>query len=162
MRRPLLINFLFAFLAFAITGYITVADTTHSHVVIQENEVKWVDAPHLGPGVQSAVLEGDPASSGAYTLRIKTPDGFKVPPHWHPMDENLLVIEGTFMVGMGEKFDPSALQSMTAGGYAFVPKEMRHFAMSKGETIVQVYGNGPFQVIYVNPADDPSKKMGSK
>jgi hypothetical protein len=38
-----------------------------------------------------------------------------------------------------------------------MPKEMRHFAAARGETIVQLHGNGPFVINYVNPADDPSK-----
>ena len=44
---------------------------------------------------------------------------------------------------------------MTAGTYVFVPKEMPHFALAQGETILQAYGVGPFQIIYADPADDP-------
>lgn len=149
-----------AFVAFAFMGYASFAES--DHVMISGSAVKWVDAPQMGPGIQTAVLEGDPASTGTYTIRIKMPDGFKVPPHWHPADENLVVLQGDFMIGMGEKFDESALQSLGTGGFSKMPKEMRHFGMSKGETILQLYGVGPFKIIYVNPDDDPAKKPTSK
>jgi hypothetical protein len=70
-----------------------------------------------------------------------------------PYDENVTVLKGTFLAGMGEKFDESKLLTMNAGNFILMPKEMRHFAMCKGETIVQVHGVGPFKVNWVNPAD---------
>jgi hypothetical protein len=42
---------------------------------------------------------------------------------------------------------------MNVGNFVTMPKEMRHFAMSKGESIVQIHGAGPFKVNWVNPAD---------
>ena len=77
----------------------------------------------------------------------------KCPPHWHPADEYVTVLKGTFLVGMGETFDESKLRPMNVGNFTFIPKEMRHFASCKGETIVQVHGMGPFKVIWVNPAE---------
>jgi hypothetical protein len=35
---------------------------------------------------------------------------------------------------------------------------MHHFAMAKGEAVVQVHGTSPVQFNYVNAEDDPSKK----
>jgi len=43
--------------------------------------------------------------------------------------------------------------TMNVGNFVTMPKEMRHFAMSKGETIVQVHGAGPFKVNWVNPSE---------
>jgi hypothetical protein len=126
------------------------------HVVVTPDKIKWGPAPPAMPkGAEAAVLVGDPTKKGAYTIRVKLPDGFKVPPHWHPHDENVTVIKGTFNIGRGEKFDASATQEMPAGSYMRMPKEMRHFAWAKGETIVQVHGEGPFQIHYVNRSDDP-------
>ncbi len=65
----------------------------------------------------------------------------------------MTVLKGTFLVGMGESFDESKLQTMNTGNFVAVPKEMRHFAMAKGETIVQVHGTGPFKVNWVDPAE---------
>ena len=110
-------------------------------------------------GAMVAVMAGDPAKAGEmFILRIKVPGGYHVAPHTHPGDEHLTVIKGTFMLGMGEKFDDKALKSLPAGSHAEVAKEMAHFAATKGETIVEVSGIGPFVIKYVNPNDDPSAK----
>ena len=86
-------------------------------------------------------------------IRLRCADGAKVPPHWHPTDENVTVLKGTFLIGMGETFDETKLQTMNVGNSRSMPKEMRHFAMSKGDSIVQVHGVGPFQMNWVHPAD---------
>jgi len=131
------------------------------HVVVTPDKIKWGPAPpSLPSGAEAAVLVGDPAKKGAYTIRVKLPDGYKVPPHWHPTDENVTVIQGTFNIGRGEKFDAGDTQALPAGSYARMPKTMRHFAWAKGETILQVHGDGPFEITYVNAADDPRKKEG--
>jgi quercetin dioxygenase-like cupin family protein len=85
-----------------------------------------------------------------------------VPPHTHPSDENVTVLKGTLLIGTGEKFDSKVMQEIPTGGYMRMPKGMRHFAQVKGETILQLHGVGPFEISYVNPADDPRKKSESK
>ncbi|MDT4968970.1 MAG: hypothetical protein QOJ64_3707 [Acidobacteriota bacterium] len=132
-----------------------------SHVMVTPAEIKWGPAPPALPaGAQMAVLAGDPSQAGsAFTIRAKFPDGYKIPPHWHPTDEHVVVIEGTIMIGLGEKADSSAAKSMTAGSFMLMPQGVKHFASAKGETIIQVYGTGPFEVNYVNAGDDPRKKM---
>jgi len=124
------------------------------------DQIQYGAAPAFLPsGAQLAVLEGNPmAATGDYTVRLKIPDGYKVAPHWHPKRENVTVISGTLKVGMGDKFDPAALEQLPTGSFAFMSKEMRHFASCIGETIVQLHGMGPFVSNYVNPADDPDKK----
>src|SRR5262245_43398075 len=100
-----------------------------NHVIVSLEGTKWGPAPPaLPPGAQMAVLSGDPGSSGPYTLRAKLPAGYKVPPHWHPGDENVTVLKGTFVIGRGEKFDPAAGEEMMTGTYMRMPKGMRHFA----------------------------------
>lgn len=135
-------------------------DTHPSHLMIRPDDVKWGPAsPKLPPGAQSAVLEGDPSKPGApYTLRVKVPDGYSVPPHWHPMDEKLTVIQGMMRLGMGEKFDSAKLRDLPAGSYALLPKGQPHFNRYQGETIIQLHGIGPYDITYMNPADDPSRK----
>jgi hypothetical protein len=64
--------------------------------------------------------------------------------------------------GMGEKFDKASMKDLPAGGYALLPAEMRHFAMAKTAATIQVHGQGPFALTYVNPADDPSKRVPTK
>jgi hypothetical protein len=129
------------------------------HIVVRPADVKWGPGPPALPaGVKAAILVGDPGKPGPYVLRVQMPDGYKVPPHWHPTDENVTVLKGTLMIGKGEKFNAEATEPMPAGSYMRMPKEMRHFAWAKGETILQVHGMGPFEINYVNPADDPRKK----
>ena len=130
-----------------------------SHQMFTPDTVKWGPAPpSLPPGAQFAVLEGDPNTAGAFTMRAKLPDGYKIQPHWHPVDEHVTVVQGTFHVGIGEKFDQSAGKPMSAGSFAYMKQGVRHFAWAKGETIIQLHGTGPWGINYVNPQDDPRKK----
>jgi quercetin dioxygenase-like cupin family protein len=85
------------------------------------------------------------------------PEGYRVAPHWHPTDEKIVVLQGTFWMGLGDKFDAAAGHELPAGSYAVMPTGVRHYALAKGETVVQVSGMGPFRMNYINPADDPSK-----
>jgi ChrR-like protein with cupin domain len=133
------------------------------HVVLTAAEVKWGEPPPALPkGAMFAVVSGDPGKAGPFTIRLKMPAGYKIAPHWHPTDEHGTVLSGSFALGMGEKFDSAALKVLPAGGYGFLPAEMRHFAMAKTATIVQVHGMGPFVLNYVNPADDPRNAPAAK
>ena len=131
------------------------------HIAVSPSDIKWGPAsPKLPPGAQFAVLEGDPSRPGTpYVFRAKLPDGFSVPPHWHPMDENVTVISGTFMIGFGERLDRSATRALPAGSFAMLPRNMPHYNIIKGETILQFHGIGPYDIQYVNPADDPSRRQ---
>ena len=136
------------------------APAAPAHIMMAAKEVKWGDCPpFLAKGAQCAVLSGDPSKAGGeYTIRAKMPDKYKIPPHTHPGDEHVTVVAGTFELGMGEKWDAKALKGLNAGGYFSMPKGMAHFAMAKGETIVQVHGVGPVDFNYIDPKDDPRKK----
>ena len=114
-------------------------------------DLKWTG---IIKGCDLAPVSGDPdADGGTFVIRIRCVDGAKIPAHWHPTDENVTVLKGVFLIGRGETFDESKLQTMNVGNFISMPKEMRHFAMSKGESIVQVHGTGPFKVNWVNPSD---------
>jgi hypothetical protein len=103
------------------------------------------------------VVSGNPNTPGApFVIRIQNDTNFIVPPHWHPQDEHIVVAKGTWYLGMGDRFDRSALREMNVGDYALVPKEMRHFGWSKTETVIQVHGIGPFKVI----PDDSWEMLG--
>jgi quercetin dioxygenase-like cupin family protein len=134
------------------------AEAVPPHVLAVPSAMRWQRFPPGGAGVTMTVLSGDPEKAGPFVRRIKSPAGAKVPPHWHPTDEHVTVVSGAFAVGMGDTFDPKALKTVPAGSYLLLPREMRHFALSKTPTVVQVHGIGPFQVNFVNPADDPRNK----
>jgi len=139
------------------------AASTPAHVMITPVQIKWGDAPpSLRKGAKLGVMSGDPGAAGPFTIRLKLPAGYRISPHWHPTDENVTVISGTFSLGMGEKFDQASLKTLPAGGFALLPAEMRHFAWTKGGATVQVHGMGPFVLNYVNPSDEPSQSGGTK
>lgn len=124
--------------------------------LIQPGEIKWQEVPDLGPGVQVAVLRGNPDKLGNhFTTRVKWPDGHRVAPHWHPADESFAVLQGNFRIGIGDKWDDAKLTDLPQGGFATLPKGVRHFALAKGETVLELSGVGPFKTIWVDP---PKKK----
>ena len=129
------------------------------HVVKSPSDVKWGDGPPTLPkGVKAAVLHGDPGKPAPFTLLLKMPAGYKVPAHWHSQDENVLVVSGTLNVGMGDKLDAAKATALKPGAYVFMPAKMHHYAFAKTPTVIEVHGSGPFDVTYVDPADDPQKK----
>ena len=126
------------------------------HKVYTPDNLTWGPGPPaLPPGATMTVLSGDPGKPGWFTLRSKMPAGYTVPPHWHPMDEHLTVLSGALEVGMGDKFDAAAMETVPAGGFTVMPAQMRHYARAKTDTILQVHAMGPFSITYVNAADDP-------
>jgi hypothetical protein len=139
------------------------SNSTEKHTFTPDSITYGPVPPFVPPGAQLAVLEGNPAgSSGDYTVRLKMPDGYRIPPHWHPQRENVTVISGTFKVGMGDRFDESKMAGFPAGSFAFLDPDMHHYAMASGPVIVQVHGMAPLSFNYVNPTDDPSRKKTSK
>lgn len=134
------------------------ADDSKPSVYIP-SEIKWTDGPPSIPaGAKLAVLEGDPAKAGPFVMRLKLPDGYRLPPHIHPVPERVTVISGTFNIGMGDKFDAAKGTAMPAGTFGTWEAGMKHYVWAKGETIIQLHGTGPWVIEYVNPADDPRKK----
>jgi quercetin dioxygenase-like cupin family protein len=140
-------------------------------VLVMPGSEQWMDIPaaalvgmpsvEMGGTVKIAVLQGDPMSAGrSYTLRLSCTDGTKIAPHWHPTTENVTVIKGTFLLGMGAKWDDAAMKEIPVGGFASAPPQMRHYARCKGDGVVQVNGIAPFVVNFVGPNDPgPAKKM---
>lgn len=130
---------------------------------MNSSDIKWGDGPpNIPAGAKFAVLMGDPGKTGPYVIRLKLPDGYKFAPHWHPMDEIATIISGTFNLGMGDTLDMSKGKAVTAGGFGVVPARMHHFGWTTGETEIQIHGMGPFKLVYVNAADDPSKAAAKK
>jgi anti-sigma factor ChrR (cupin superfamily) len=121
--------------------------------------IKWGPAPAvLPPGAEIAVISGDPSKSAPYVLRLKMPANYRIPAHHHPTTEYVTVISGKFHIGMGDKLDMKHGIQLHAGGFGEAPAKMNHYAWTTSETVVQVHGEGPFAITYVNPADDPSKQ----
>ena len=125
-------------------------------LIFTPGDVAWQPGPgSFEEGSEFAILEGDPSGPGLFTLRIRMPDGFRISPHWHPGVERVTVLSGTFRMGHGEEFDPEATIPLGPGSYFSMPPEMTHFAVTEGETEVQLSSIGPWMIHYVNPDDDP-------
>ncbi len=108
------------------------------------------------------ILYGDPEAAGeAFVMRIRELPGTVVPPHSHPVDEHITVVQGTWYFGLGEEFNPQLLEELRAGTYAFAPKGSWMFGYSPDGAIVQVQGIGPFQIHWhggLKTLDDPDAK----
>ena len=118
-------------------------------------EMQWGDGPpSLPAGAQMVVLDGDPRQEGSFTIRLKMPAGYKIPPHTHPTAERVTVISGTVHLGIGEKFNESEGRELKTGDFALVPAGVPHFAWSPREAVVQIHSEGPFQRKFVDPAHE--------
>lgn len=130
-----------------------------THAMVRAAETKWGDAPPALPrGAQASVLSGDPGKAGAFVIRLKVPANYRVGRHWHPSDEHVTVIEGDFSLAMGDGADAHSAD-FVPGDYVLLPAKMLHAASTRNGAVVQIQSTGPFEINYVNPADDPRKKM---
>lgn len=128
---------------------------------IKPADLKWSAAPpSLPKGGKLAVLSGDPGKEGPFVMRLMAPAGYKIPPHWHTQTENLTVISGTLYLGPGDKLDTGLAHPLKAGGFHYLPAKSHHFAYAKTPTVVQIHGQGPFDIVYINPQDDPQHLAG--
>jgi quercetin dioxygenase-like cupin family protein len=130
----------------------------HQHVVQTPAEAAWGPAPPMLPaGAEIAVLSGDPTKSVPYAVRLKFPANYAIPAHSHPTDENVVIVSGAVTFGMGDKLVKGAPSDKTlaVGGYALMPANMNHFAYTARASTIVLYGQGPVEFKYVNPADDP-------
>ena len=113
---------------------------------ICESDLHWTDTkPPLLPGAQVAVVDGDPKSTGHFTLRIKFPPYYKIPPHTHPVDERTIVLKGMINIGFGDVLDTANAKKLTSGCFYLNPAGVHHyFFTSAEETEIQISTNGPW------------------
>jgi hypothetical protein len=146
-----------ASVAFGLTLVVAPA-AAQSHVLVPADAVQWAPAPPvLPPGAQISVLEGNPSERGTVTMRLKFPANYDVPPHWHSMTERVTVLSGALHVGMGDKLDRAGSTTLKPGGFVSLPGMMHHYAWTESPTVVQISLEGPFDIHYVNAADDPQR-----
>ena len=130
--------------------------TKNPMALFPATEIEWKDGPpSLPKGAKMAVLEGDPTQPGMFTMRLRFPDGFQVFPHWHTQTEHVTIVAGTLHLGMGERFDRASTRTLVTGSFGYWPAGTKHFAWAEGETILQLHGQGPWTITYVNATDDP-------
>ena len=121
-------------------------------------DIKWGDAPpNLPKGAKMAVLSGDPGKAGTFVARLQMPANYKIAPHWHTQDEDLTIVSGTMYLAEGDMLETKHAHAMKAGAFHHLPGKTHHFAFTKGPTVVQINGQGPFDITYLKDSDDPSK-----
>ena len=116
---------------------------------------QWSVPPVLPPGALIAVVSGDPTGPGEFTLLVSMPDGYRLPPHFHPSYEHVQVRQGTLLVGTGDVLDPRRTQALVAGDSATAPEGMPHFSIARGRTIVAATFIGPYTITYLRAEDAP-------
>ena len=137
-----------------ILGVLVAVSASPEHAGIAQQPVQSHVVPlKKTPGDQrSEMVSGDPTKAGAlYVIRLHREAGYIIMPHTHPEDENIVVVQGSWALGMGDRYNQQALGPMEVGTYGQAPKKMAHFGLSKTETIIQVHGIGPFTTTWVVP-----------
>jgi quercetin dioxygenase-like cupin family protein len=119
-------------------------------VALTPEQVRWFTPSYYKDGRQRAQLLGDSSQGGAWVDRVKIPAGGRVLAHTHPHDEVVTVIEGTWYLGEGEKFDSARLKGYGPGSFIIIPAGIPHFVAAKeGDVIVQLSGTGKFGTDYL-------------
>ena len=128
---------------------------THTRTrVLRAGSLVWQPEKSLPSGAESVVLEGDPSKPGLVILRLKMPDGYRVPPVWHPAADRFTVLSGTYHLGVGPKFDKSKTVALRAGDFAWLSPAAPHYGWCTGETVLEITGLGPFVTNQVNSGKD--------
>ncbi|MBD0331547.1 MAG: cupin domain-containing protein [Chitinophagaceae bacterium] len=162
MKRLLSITILFVLIIISVVPvkiYAQHESTDTKHIFANARSLKWQKGPaSLPAGAKLAVLEGDMTKAEPFTVRLLFPANYKVHPHWHPAIEHVTVIQGALYMGTGESFNMATAKKLSAGDFATMPIRYAHYAFTKGKTIIQLHGVGPWGITYINAADDPRNK----
>ena len=119
-------------------------------IALAPQDIQWFTPAYYTDGRQRAHLRGDSSKGGDWIDRVKIPGGSRVLAHTHPGDEVVTVIEGTWYLGIGERFDETKLKPYPAGSFILIPADVPHFLVTReGPVIVQVSGLGIFRTNYL-------------
>jgi hypothetical protein len=108
------------------------------------DQIPW--GPVNAAGAQIAVLVGDPNKPGFYAVYTKWTKGNHFSrPHFHPNDRYIVVLQGTWWVGSGTKFDPEhGTTPMPAGSFVTHYGKQVHWDGAKDEdAVLLIMGEGP-------------------
>jgi len=125
------------------------AFAANAPTLVPPSQVHWTAGTGALAGKRIALLVGNPAKAGAFVMRVEIPDGGKFPPHYHPVLEMVTVLQGTLLVGIGDKMVPAKMKAMPAGSFFSVPAGVHHYAMARGDTIIQLNDIGPWGMTLV-------------
>ena len=95
--------------AAAVALFATASWAQHQHhKAVKAADLKWSAVPSLPKGAQISVIEGPMNQAVPFTVRLKFPGNYPIPPHTHPAVERVTVLSGVFHMGMGQRFDRRA------------------------------------------------------
>lgn len=119
-------------------------------VGITAEQVRWSTPTYYKDGRQRAQLFGDSSQGGMWIDRVRIPASMRVLAHTHPQDEPVTVLEGTWYVGEGERFDSAKLKAYPAGSFIVIPAGTPHFVATKDDAVViQLSGTEKFRSDYL-------------
>jgi uncharacterized RmlC-like cupin family protein len=148
MAPRLMVSIVLALALRAITG--APAEPERQVTALAPQDIRWFTPAYYTDGRQRAHLLGDSSKGGDWIDRVRIPGASRVLAHTHPDDELDTVIEGTWYLGIGDRFDETKLKAYPAGSFMVIPADVPHFvATREGPVIVQTSGHGVFRTNYV-------------
>ena len=124
--------------------------------IVRAADVHWTAEPSI-PGLQTAVVAGDPRVAGQpYVVRVKFAPGAMSPPHFHPETRYIVVLRGTWWVGAGPKWDRDSTTPLPPGTFVVHHANHVHYDGAKNEEVeLQIAGIGPSAMIRVDASGQP-------
>lgn len=145
--------------AVGLSGLMAAPALAQEYTAVMQREIKWQDAPSIGPGAKTAVIHGDPKSSGPFVMRLKLPPKTTIGVHTHPATENVTILSGTLYFAPGDKLDRKAAKAFGPGSYFSIEQGKPMFAYTAdNEATLQLHGNGPWGITYLDSKDRAAKK----
>jgi len=146
-------------LALGLFGFVAAPVSAEEYKSVMQKDIKWQDAPSIGPGAKTAVIDGDPKSSGPFVMRLRVPPNTTIKPHTHPTTENVTILSGTLYFAAGDKPDPKAAKAFGPGSYFSIAQGKPMVAYTKDkQAVLQLHSNGPWGITYLDSKDSPAKK----
>jgi uncharacterized RmlC-like cupin family protein len=151
MKKKLLATAVLVGVLAAITLAVAWAGQNEKEIYgVAPQQVRWFTPSYYRDGRQRAQLLGDSSQGGAWVDRVKIPAVTRALAHTHPHDEVVTVIEGTWYLGKGERFDAAKLTGYPAGSFIVIPAGLPHYvAAGESQVIVQLSGTGKFVTEYL-------------
>lgn len=131
---------------------------TEGQLLVRAKGIKWGAAPPgLPAGAKATLLQGNPNGTGRYVIRLQFPSNYKVPFHAHTNAMDVTVVSGTLYVASSQTYDKKKAFAIKPGDFYHLPPQASQLLFTKGETVVEIHGDGPYDLKYANAADDPLK-----
>lgn len=125
--------------------------------VTAAKDVQWKPIPGMPEGIVGALMSGDPKTGPTLSL-VKIPKGTVVMPHTHPGDETGTLVSGKAWLGQGDKVDEAKASAVEPGAFFVIPAGAPHWFKAETDCVLVRYSNGPSEMTYTDPKNDPRDK----